>query len=61
MVGECQFHLLTFATKYSRLPKEEIALRRYNAMMETGREPLVLDRSKLGLICDAFNEQAEKL
>ena len=61
MVGECQFHLLTFATKYSRIPKEGIALRRYNAAMETWREPLVLDISKFWLLWDAFNEQAQKL
>ena len=38
-----QFHLLTFVTKYSRVPSEEIALLRYNAMMEMGEKPLILD------------------
>ena len=56
-----QFHLLTFVTKYSRLPSEEIALLRYNAMMEIGKKPLVLDFVSSELIWNAFNGQAQKL
>gem|GEM_PF-2775889 len=43
MANLCQFHHLTFVTKYSRVPSEEIALLRYDAMMEIGREPLMFD------------------
>ena len=31
---EQTYHLLTFVTKYSRLPDEEIENKRYNAVME---------------------------
>jgi hypothetical protein len=43
MIEKSQFHHLTFVTKYSRIPDEEIALLRYDAMMEIGKEPLAFD------------------
>ena len=61
MTEKSQFHHLTFVTKYSRVPSEEIALLRYNAMMEIGKEPLILDAKWSELIWNAFKKQAQTL
>jgi len=61
MTEGCQFHLLTFVTKYSRIPSEEIGLLRYSAMLEIGKEPLILDTVWCKLIWNAIKEQAHNL
>jgi len=61
MTEKYQFHHLTFVTKYSRFPKEEIALKRYNAMMEIGYEAIKLHVNEYQIIWDAFNKQANIL
>ena len=64
------FHLLTFVTKYSRIPDEEYANKRYNWVMETGQNPQMIDIFKpqpkgwgclWDVLLNAFEEQAEKL
>lgn len=60
-MAECQIHLLTFVTKYSRAPSEEIALKRYDAMMDIGREPLVFDSLWSELIWNALKKQMQNI
>jgi len=55
------FHLLTFATKYSRVPTEEIAKKRYYAVIETGKEPVVIDPQWYKLLIESFDKQAKKI
>jgi len=55
------FHLLTFATKYSRVPAEGIAKRRYDAVMEVWKSPVIIDIKWYKWIIDAFDEQASKI
>jgi len=43
MKNNSHFHLLTFVTKYSRIPEEEIARMRYNAVIKIGAEPIIID------------------
>jgi len=61
MTEKRNIHHLTFVTKYSRIPSEEIALKRYNAVMETWREPLLFDSNECELIGNALIDQAKKL
>jgi len=61
MIEKPKFHHLTFVTKYSRIPNEEIALLRYDAMMEIGNEPLIFDGKWTELIWSALRKQAQKL
>jgi len=55
------FHLLTFVTKYSRVPEEEVNRDRYNAVMDMGADPVIIKPEWYKTIIDAFIEQAKKL
>ena len=61
MIETYQFHHIIFVTKYSRFPKEEIALKRYDAMMEMGYKPIKFHIDEYKIISDAFNKQANIL
>lgn len=54
------YSMITFVTKYSRIPQETVALAAYNIIMASWRDPVIIQTKASSVILDSFYIQCKK-